>query len=162
MKFLKYIYIILLIQSYPIKSYVFSVIMAIYNTGRYLDESIGSLLKQTIGYENIQIILINDGSSDNSEEICLKYKNSYNNIIYSKIEHSGVSKARNIGMIFAKGKFINFLDPDDFWDSNAFKYVINFYNQHKNVDIVSGRMKYFEAKTQYWIINLLKQEKLTY
>ena len=149
MKFLKYIYIILLIQSYPIKSYVFSVIMAIYNTGRYLDESIGSLLKQTIGYENIQIILINDGSSDNSEEICLKYKNSYNNIIYSKIEHSGVSKARNIGMIFAKGKFINFLDPDDFWDLKAFEHVLSFFNSHKKINFVSGRLKFFEALNVY-------------
>ena len=83
MKFFKYLYPFLIISSYliQIKSYVFSVIMAIHNTGRYLDESIGSLLNQTIGYENIQIILINDGSTDNSEEICLKYKSLFNNII---------------------------------------------------------------------------------
>ena len=56
--------------------------MAIYNTGRYLDDSIGSLYNQTIGFSNIQIILVNDGSIDNSEQICLKYQKLYSkNII---------------------------------------------------------------------------------
>ena len=151
MRFFKYLYYILIIciYSFQIQSYVFSVIMAIHNTGRYLDESIGSLLNQTIGFENIQIILINDGSSDNSEEICLKYKNLYNNIIYDKIKSSGVSKARNVGMTFAKGEFINFLDPDDFWDSKAFEYVLSFFNNHKKINFVSGRLKFFEALDTY-------------
>ena len=151
MKFLKLLYpfIIISLYSCPIKSYVFSVIMAIHNTGRYLDESIGSLLNQTIGYENIQIILINDGSTDNSEEVCLKYKNLYNNIIYDKIKSSGVSKARNVGMSFAQGEFINFLDPDDFWDSKAFEYVLSFFNNHKKINFVSGRLKFFEALNTY-------------
>ena len=57
--------------------------MAIYNTGRYLDDSIGSLLNQTIGFDNIQIILVNDGSIDNTEQICLNYQKLYSeNIIY--------------------------------------------------------------------------------
>ena len=126
----KYYYTILLIplNILQTKCFYFSVIMAIYNTGRYLDKSIGSLLKQTIGYKEIQIILINDGSTDNSEEICLKYQKLYpDNIIYLKTENNGVSKARNIGILLAKGKFINFLDPDDFWDSRAFEYVLSFF-----------------------------------
>ena len=72
-----YILIIFIIMSPVIqmkKNFIFSVIMAIHNTGRYLDQSIGSLLNQTLNFEVIQIILINDGSIDNSEEICLKYK----------------------------------------------------------------------------------------
>ena len=164
--------VILIIPFFPFKCnyFKFSVITAIYNTGKYLDESISSLIVQSCGFDKIQLILINDGSIDNTHEICMKYMNQYpDNIIYKNIEHGGVSKARNIGLEYAKGEYINFLDPDDFWDSNAFKYVINFYNQHKNVDIVSGRMKYFEAKTQYHIldykfiktreVNLLKQYK---
>ena len=124
--------------------------MAIYNTGRYLNQSIGSLKNQTINFDNIQIILVNDGSTDDSEEICLKYKEKYyRNIIYLKIEHSGVSKARNIGLQYAKGKYINFLDTDDLWDFQAFKYALLFFNFYKNVDIISGRLKYFEAKNTY-------------
>ena len=56
---------------------MFSVIIAIYNSGRYLDDSISSLINQTIGLRKIQIILINDGSTDETEEICLKYKKEY-------------------------------------------------------------------------------------
>ena len=65
------------------KCFLFSVIIAIYNSGRYLDECINSLISQTIGFKKIQIILVNDGSTDQSEEICLKYQNNYKeNIIY--------------------------------------------------------------------------------
>ena len=52
-------------------------IIAIYNTGKYLNESITSVINQSIGYKEIQIILVNDGSTDNSEEICLKFKKLY-------------------------------------------------------------------------------------
>ena len=72
-----YLFVIISLKINHLNNYLFTVIMAIHNTGRFLDESIGSLLNQTIGYENIQIILVNDGSSDNSEKICLKYKNLY-------------------------------------------------------------------------------------
>jgi len=131
------------------KCFLFSVIMAIYNTGRFLDDSIGSLINQTIGFEKIQLILINDGSTDNSQEICLKYKKKYNNIIYLKIEHSGVSIARNFGLKYAIGKYINFLDADDKWDFNAFRNVLLFLEFFKDVDIVAGRIKFFEAINSY-------------
>ena len=132
------------------KNFIFSVIMAIHNTGRYLDQSIGSLLNQTLDFEVIQIILINDGSIDNSEEICLKYKKLYsNNIIYIKTKNEGVSKARNVGMRFAKGEFINFLDSDDFWDYKAFEYVLNFFKNYSSINFVSGRLKFFEARNDY-------------
>jgi len=133
------------------KCYLFSVIMAIYNTGRYLDDSISSLINQTINFKkNIQIILVNDGSIDNSEEICLKYQNIYfKNIKYIKIEHSGVSKARNIGLNYAKGRYINFLDPDDIWHHKAFYQVFLFFKIHKYIDLVAGRLKFFEASEKY-------------
>jgi glycosyltransferase involved in cell wall biosynthesis len=124
--------------------------MPIYNTGRYLDDSIGSLVNQTINFINIQLILINDGSTDETEVICLKYKNKYpNNLLYLKIEHSGVSKARNIGLNYATGKYINFLDPDDKWDPGAFKNFLLFFEYYKPINFVSGRLKFFEASNDY-------------
>ena len=124
--------------------------MAIYNTGRYLDDSIGSLINQTINFNQIQIILVNDGSSDQSEKICLNYQNLYpKNIIYIKINHSGVSKARNVGLDYAEGKFINFLDPDDKWHYQAFKYFLLFFRYYKNIDFVAGRQKFFEADENF-------------
>ena len=127
------------------KCYLFSVIMAIYNTGRYLDDSINSLVNQTINFKtNIQVILVNDGSIDDSENICLKYQSIYSdNIKYIKIDHEGVSKARNIGLKYAEGKYINFLDPDDIWHYNAFNLVYLFFKFNKNINLAAGRLKFF-------------------
>ena len=146
--------IILIVVGDLTNCYLFSVIISIFNTGRYLDDTINSLLNQTIGFKEIQIILINDGSTDNSEDICLKYKNLYkNNIIYDKITHQGVSKGRNLGLSYAKGLYINFLDSDDKWDSNAFEYINLNFNLYPEVDIISGRIKYFESKNNYHILD---------
>ena len=94
-----------------------SVIIPVYNVEQYLEETILSVVNQTIGFENIQMILVNDGSPDNSEEICLKYRDKYpDNILYIKKENGGVSSARNLGMEYIQGKYVNFLDSDDKWE----------------------------------------------
>ena len=132
------------------KCFKFSIIMSIYNTGKYLDDSIGSLIHQTIKFENIQVILVNDGSTDQTEEICLKYQKKYQkNIIYIKIEHSGVSQARNVGMKYANGTFINFLDSDDKWDHRAFHHILLFFQNFPDINFVAGRIKFFEAESHY-------------
>ena len=77
--FINLIIDIIAIQS--INCYLFSVIMSIYNTEQYLVDSIDSIINQSIGFNNIQLILVNDGSTDNSEQICLKYKKKYQNNI---------------------------------------------------------------------------------
>ena len=86
--------------------YKFSVVIPIYNVEKYLEETIESIINQSIGFEeNIQIILVNDGSPDNSEEICLKYKEMYpDNILYIKKENGGVSSARNTGLKKVSGE----------------------------------------------------------
>ena len=148
---LQFLFIILYFFLFSFHNcFLFSVIIPIYNTGRYLNESIGSLLNQTIDFKEIQIILVNDGSTDQSEEICLKYKNKFpKNIIYIKIEHGGVSKARNRGMDYARGIYINFLDPDDKWDYNAFKYFLLFFEFYKQINFAAARIKIFEAENNY-------------
>ena len=148
--FILFILILLIFLKNEIKCFLFSVIIPIYNTERYLDESIGSIINQTIGIKNIQLILVNDGSTDNCEKKCLEYQDLYQeNIIYIKIKNGGVSNARNEGLKYAKGLYINFLDSDDKWDLNAFKYIHLFFEYHKNVDIVAGRIKYFELNNRY-------------
>lgn len=133
------------------KKFKISVIIPVYNVEEYLVESIESIIKQTIGFkENIQLILVNDGSPDNSEKICLKYKEEYpENIIYIKQENAGVSVARNTGLKYAEGEYINFLDSDDKWSKNAFKAGCRFLDENKDVDLVCFRLKFFEAKKGY-------------
>lgn len=130
-------------------SYMISVIIPIYNVGRYLNDSINSLFNQTIGFENIQIILVNDGSLDQSKNICLEYSKKYKNIIYIETGHYGVSKARNVGLEYAKGEYINFLDADDTWDSKAFKSAYSYLNENQNLDIIAGRIKFFDASNEF-------------
>lgn len=129
--------------------YKFSIIIPVYDVEDYIEETIESVVNQTIGIENIQIIFINDGSPDNSEEICLKYKEQYpDNITYIKQENAGVSAARNKGKEYAEGKYINFLDSDDKWSLNALETVYNFFeNENNDVDVVACMMEYFEART---------------
>ena len=145
---LKLIYICSLCLNFTSsKKFIFSVIISIFNTGRYLNDSFESIHNQTIGFNKIQIIFVNDGSTDNTEQVCMKYKNKYpENVIYIKIEHSGVSVGRNIGMKKAKGEFINFLDADDKWDNEAFKLVFLFFKFNKNINIIGCRLIFFESK----------------
>ena len=130
------------------KQYRISVIIPIYNVEKYIEETIQSVINQTIGFkENIQLILINDGSPDNSEAICLKYKSMYpENVIYIAQENAGVSNARNNAKKYAKGELVTFLDSDDKWSRNSFKCIYDFWKKHKEVKVITCKMKFFDAK----------------
>ena len=134
--------------------YKFSVIIPIYNVEDYLKEAIESVINQTIGFEeNIQLILINDGSTDKSEAICMEYKQKYpENIIYENQQNAGVSCARNAGMKYIEGKYVNFLDGDDKWNLDAFEIVWNFF-ENNDINIVACRRQYFEAKKGYHVLD---------
>ncbi len=131
------------------KTFKFSVIIPVYKVEEYLEETIESVINQTIGFkDNIQLILINDGSPDNSEKICLKYQKLYpDNVIYYKQENSGVSAARNKGAEYATGEFINFLDSDDKWSLDTFKTVSKYIRKHPDIKIFSCQMQFFDAQT---------------
>ncbi|MBR5662643.1 MAG: glycosyltransferase [Bacilli bacterium] len=132
----------------------FTVIMAIYNVEKYLEEAINSVINQSLDFKkNIQIVLVNDGSPDNSEDICKKYIRLYpNNIKYIKKVNGGVSSARNAGLEIADGEIINFLDSDDYFSKNAFKKVDDFFKKYKNkTDVVALNLINFEASSGSWV-----------
>lgn len=99
-----------------------SVIIPVYNLENTIKKCLNSVINQT--YTNIEIIIINDGSTDQSDKICIEYKNRDNRIYYFFQENKGVSVARNVGLEHAKGKYIIFVDGDDFVDE---KHVENLY-----------------------------------
>lgn len=109
-----------------------SIIVPVYNVENYIKDCINSIVRQS--YKNIEIILIDDGSTDNSGKICDYYggKDKRIKVIHKKNE--GVSVARNMGIEESKGKYITFVDSDDFIDES---YVENLYAQciYKNVDL---------------------------
>lgn len=111
-----------------------SVFVAVYNTAPYLDRCLTSLVNQTL--KDIEIIVVNDGSTDNSEEIIQKYAKKDKRIVYIKFDkNQGLSATRNYSIKIARGKFIGFCDSDDYVDEMFFE---NLYNQSEGYDIVRG------------------------
>lgn len=139
-----------------------SVVVPIYNAEAYLEKCLNSILAQT--YENLEIILVNDGSKDKSLELMEKYKNQDARIIIINKENGGVSSARNRGIEAATGKYIIFIDADDYIENNMFEVLEEdlFKNNvdmsmcgYRNVDSNGNILyeskpmeeKYFDAKT---------------
>ena len=138
------------------RGYNFSIVMAIYNTEDYLKETLDSVVNQTIGFEdNVQLILVNDGSMDSSGRICREYKKQYpDNIIFIEQENSGQASARNNGLKYIKGNYVNFLDSDDYLEENALETVYPFFKSHeKEIDIVAIPIKFFGRKEDYHMLN---------
>ena len=118
--------------------YDMSVIIPIYNCEKYIDESIESLMNQNYDFNKIEVILINDGSVDNSLKVCKKYSESYDNVILIDQKNSGVSTSRNNGMKKASGKYIMLLDGDDFLSSSAIKNIVSFFDaNYDEIDLVT-------------------------
>ena len=105
------------------------IIVPIYNVEKYLNKCIESIVNQT--YENIEIILIDDGSNDNSGIICDEYAKKDNRIIVVHKENGGVSSARNKGLKIAKGEWISFVDADDWIEQTFCQTLLNKVTQEQ-------------------------------
>ena len=125
--------------------YDVSVIIPVYNREQYIEESVQSILNQTYDVTKIQIILINDGSTDNSQEICENLQIQHNNVVCINQQNAGVSEARNTGIRKAEGKYILFLDSDDVLESHSLQYLIDFFDEHyEEIDLVTYPMTIYE------------------
>lgn len=119
--------------------YKVSVIVPIYNVEKYLIKCLDSLVKQTL--QSKEIILVNDGSTDNSLLIAQQYVKKYSFVKLINKENGGQSTARNIGLRYATGKYILFVDSDDFIDSNTLEYLTGIAEE-RNLDILRGKCQY--------------------
>ncbi len=111
-----------------------SIIIPVYNVERYLRECIDSIIAQT--YKNLEIILVDDGSSDKSGEICDEYskKDSRIKVIHKK--NGGLSDARNVALDITKGDYIGFIDSDDYIEKDMFQILYNLAEEY-NAEISS-------------------------
>ena len=109
-----------------------SIIVPVYNVEDYLEKCIDSLLNQT--YKNLEIILIDDGSTDNSADICDEYANKYNHVYVYHKKNGGLSSARNLGIekINKESKYIGFIDSDDYVNTRMYEIL---YNNIKKYDV---------------------------
>ena len=122
-----------------------SIIMPVYNAAKYLCEAIDSVLKQT--YTDFELLLINDMSTDNSEEICRKYSKMDDRIVLLKnsSENHGPGPTRNIGLDYATGEYIYFMDADDWIEDTLLESAVNCILEI-NADIVQFGVKYERSK----------------
>lgn len=143
-------------ESLMEKEFDFTVIMAVYNVEPFLKEAVQSLLYQDIGFgDNVQLILVDDGSSDGSGKICDTFAEYFpENIQVIHQENAGVSAARNAGLPYIRGKYVNFMDADDKLSRNTLSKVKAFFQKYgSKVDLVSIPMNFFDARTGEHILN---------
>ena len=120
------------------KDYKISIIIPVYNVEDYLSECVDSILNQT--YENYEVLLIDDGSTDKSPQICDTYSEK-NNISVINTRNRGLSAARNLGTEKAQGEYIFYLDSDDYVENNVLERMLKIVEQD-NADIVCGNFMY--------------------
>jgi glycosyltransferase involved in cell wall biosynthesis len=133
-----------------------SIIVPVYNTEKYLKKCLDSLVNQSL--KDIEIIIINDGSTDNSQNIIDEYKNKYPKLIKSYIkENGGLSDARNFGLAKAKGEYIGFVDSDDYVDYKLFELLNNEIKKEKDIDII--RFQGYHVDNNYKIISNINSSK---
>ena len=133
----------------------FSIIMAVYNVEGHLPKVIQTLLKQSVGFENhVQLILVDDGSSDKTGEICDEYAAKYpENIIVLHQDHQGVAAARNAGIEVARGELFYFLDSDDEIPTTTLLRVKEFAHAHDDVDVIATPGQFYGALKDVFPVN---------
>lgn len=118
--------------------YDITIIIPVYNAADFLERCVLSLLKQTHPFNRIEVLMINDGSTDASGRVCETLAKKYKNIKTITQPNGGVSSARNLGLKNASGKYLFFLDADDRLSDNAVEELFGFFEKHYDeVDIVS-------------------------
>lgn len=118
-----------------------SIIVPIYNVEKYLNRCLESLVNQT--YQDLEILLVNDGSTDNSASIANSYAEKYERVYLLEKVNGGLSDARNFGLNHAKGEYVAFIDSDDWVDLTMFEKMM-LLAKEKNADIVCCDMEYVD------------------
>lgn len=128
-----------------------SIIIPVYNVALYLRQCIESIISQE---GNIEIILVDDGSTDECHAICDEYANEDGRIRVIHKQNGGVSSARNAGLDIAQGEWIWFIDGDDYIEQNSFEKIVNAINENQVSDLVQMGMKYlYEDKLSNNAVN---------
>lgn len=139
-----------------------SIVLPVYNGEKYLAQSIESVLNQT--YKNFELIIVNDCSTDSSEEIILKYKSQDDRIVYIKNEiNSKLPKSLNNGFAIAKGEYFTWTSDDNMYHQNAIGTMVGFMEQHTDVGLVYCDYNMIDEYGKFRNkVNVESKEKLMY
>lgn len=135
-----------------------SVIIPVYNAEKYLDRCVESIVKQT--YKNLEIIIVNDGSTDTSGQKCDEWEKKDNRIIVIHKPNSGVSDTRNLGMEKAKGKYFAFVDSDDYIDVDYMQTLYNAIIENEADIAVCNFQTMYEADEEKRKYNLISEAQV--
>lgn len=133
-----------------------SIIVPVYNVSKYLAKCLDSLICQDLKLEEYEIIVVNDGSTDNSEEISRQYEEKYSNIKVVCQENQGLSGARNTGVKIALGKYIQFVDSDDYLEPNVLRTLVDKMETN-NLEVL--RFNYQNVNENYEVYEPYKEHK---
>jgi glycosyltransferase involved in cell wall biosynthesis len=125
------------LKGYMEHNHLVTVIIPVYNCERYLAEAIESVLSQT--HRPIEVIVVDDGSTDNSAQIARKY----GAVQYYFQPHGGIGNALNTGIYNARGNFFSFLDADDLWTDSKLTHQMTVFKNNPKIDIVFGHVEHF-------------------
>ncbi|MDD3184932.1 MAG: glycosyltransferase [Anaerostipes sp.] len=137
-----------------------SVIIPVYNTEKYLQQCVANVLNQT--YEDLEILLIDDGSTDGSGMLCDKLHENDHRIQVIHKKNGGLSHARNTGIKSSSGEYILFLDSDDYWDDKELIELLIKNTNNGTVDVVNFRYKKYVEKGNQYIQCLNSLENFKY
>ena len=136
-----------------------SVIVPVYNVEKYLKRCLDSIINQT--YKNIEIILVNDGSKDNSRDICEEYEKNFDNIVLINQENGGLSAARNTGLKYVKGEAVTFVDSDDWLELDAIEYYVDSMKKYDVDMVVTNNIRTKDYQENILQPNNIKEEVLS-
>jgi glycosyltransferase involved in cell wall biosynthesis len=123
----------------------YTIVSAVYNVEKYLPKFFSSITSQSIGFQkHIILVMVDDGSSDNSADIIKKWQQKYpDNIFYIKKKNGGQASARNLGMRHVKTEWVAFIDPDDFIGKHYFKIITTSLLKYPDLSLIVGNMIYY-------------------
>ncbi|MCH9739328.1 MAG: glycosyltransferase family 2 protein [Epsilonproteobacteria bacterium] len=134
-----------------------SILIPLYNSEKYIQETIESCLNQT--YKNIEIVVVDDGSSDNSFNLALEFSKKHKNVFVYQQSNSGAPKARNLAFQKSKGDYIQYLDADDLLEKNKILTQIERFKNSNEKTIIFGDVKYFEKDKNFsWNYNSITKD----
>lgn len=138
------------------ENFLISIVIPVYNAEKYLEQCLNSVKNQT--YKNFEVILVNDGSIDNSESICKEFVESDTRFRYYLKANGGASSARNLGLDNITGEYITFIDADDWVDENHLEVLINNIKEN-NSDMAVSSIKKFDNVSRFKFRVYSNQEK---
>lgn len=121
-----------------------TIIIPVYNVEKYLSRCLNNVINQT--YSNIEIILVNDGATDNSQVICEEYKKKDDRIKLLVKENGGLSDARNYGIPYATGDYIAFIDSDDMIHTSYIEYLLNLIEKYNGDISICGYQSFYDSE----------------